>query len=127
MSSCEPYKLPNNLQKCRKKCVELWRKFVHSYLVNYCSLLRCRTSEGQAFIQEPECTPSSPKPLHKHPYICRHTVTAHFFQLTNKVLTLLALIIACTGVHCGLKYQQWPMKQTLAVDQKGCQWHPVPI
>ena len=55
------------------------------------------------------------------------TATAHFTQMTNKVLTLLALIITCTGVHFGLKYQHWPMKQTLAVDQKGCQWCTVPI
>jgi hypothetical protein len=110
MSRCEPFKLPKNLQKCRKKCVEVWRKFVHSYLVNYCTLLRCRTSEGQAFIQEPDV------PLHLLNLICKHTVTAHFFQLTNKVLTLLALIITCTGVRCGLKYQHWPIKQIPAVD-----------
>jgi len=42
-------------------------------------------------------------------------------------LTLLALTIACSGIHCGLKYQHWPMKRTLVVDQKGCQWHTVPI
>ena len=70
-------------------------------------------------------------PPHTHIYIYIYiyvdTATAHFTQLTNKVLTLLALIITCTGVHCGLKYQHWPMKQTLAVDQKGCQWHTVPI
>ena len=60
-------------------------------------------------------------PLHKHQYICRHLVTAHFSQLTNTVLTLLALSIACSGVHCGLKYQHWPMKRTLVVDQEGCQ------
>jgi len=54
--------------------------------------------------------PPPPKPLHKHPYICRHVITAHFSQLTNTVLTLLALTIASPGVHCGLKYQHWPMK-----------------
>ena len=67
------------------------------------------------------------KPLHKNQYICRHLVTAHFSQLTNMVLTLLALNIACSGVHCGLKYQRWPMKRTLVVDQKGCQWRTLPI
>ena len=61
------------------------------------------------------------------PCICRHTATAHFSQLTNKVLTLLSLNTACTGVHCGLKYQHWPMKQILAVDQEGFQWRTVPI
>ena len=66
-------------------------------------------------------------PLHKHRYICGHLMIAHFSQLTNMVLTLLALTIACSGVHCGLKYQHWPMKQTLSVDQKGGQWHTVPI
>jgi len=55
------------------------------------------------------------------------TVNVNFSQLTNMVLTLLALTIACFGVHCGLKYQHWPMKQTVVVDQKGCQWHTVPI
>jgi len=43
------------------------------------------------------------------------------------VYTLIALFIAGTGIHCGLKYQQWPMKQSLVVDQKGFQWHTVPI
>jgi len=69
----------------------------------------------------------TPEPLHKHRYIRRHLVTAHFSRLTNTVLTLLALTIACSGVHCGLKYQRWPMKQTLVVDQKGCQWCTVPM
>ena len=83
--------------------------------------------EGQASIQEPECTPTSPKPLHKHRYICRHTVTAHYPQVTNKVLTLHSLIIACNGDHCWLKYQHWPMKQALVVEKEGCQWHTAPI
>ena len=51
---------------------------------------------------------------------CRYVVTAQFSQLTNKVLTLRALIITCSGVHCGLKCQHWPMKRTLVDDQKGC-------
>jgi len=34
------------------------------------------------------------------------------------VLTLLALTITCSGVHCGLKYQHCPMKRTPVVDQK---------
>jgi len=42
-------------------------------------------------------------------------------------LTQLALIIADSGVHCGLKYQHWPMKQKLFLDQKGCHWRTVPI
>jgi len=89
-------------------------------------MLCCRALQGQAFVQEPECTTPAPKPLHKTD-IYVETVTAHFTHLTNKVLTLLALIIACTGVHCGLKYQHWHMKQTLAVDQKGFQWRTAPI
>jgi len=72
-------------------------------------------------------TPPPPKPLHKHRYICRHLVTVHFSQLTSMVLTLLALTIACSGLHCGLKYQPWPMKRTLVVDQKCCQWCTIPI
>jgi len=68
-----------------------------------------------------------PKPLHKHRHKCRQLVTVHFSQLTNTVVTQLAASIACTGVHCGLKYQHWPMKRSLVVDQKGCQWHTVPI
>jgi hypothetical protein len=48
-------------------------------------------------------------------------------QLTNKFQTLLSLFLTCTGVHCGLKYQHQPMKQTLIVDQKGFQWCVVPI
>jgi len=43
------------------------------------------------------------------------------------VLTLCALIIAHSGVRCGLKYQHWPMKRTLVIDQKFCQWHTVSI
>jgi hypothetical protein len=66
-------------------------------------------------------------PLHKHQYICRYLVNAHFSQLTNMVLTWLALIIACPRVHCGLKYQHWPMKQKLFLDQKGCQWRTAAI
>jgi hypothetical protein len=68
-----------------------------------------------------------PKPLHIHQYILRHLVTPRFSQMTNTVLTLLALTIACSGLHCGLKYQHWPMKRTLVVDQKGYQRHIVPI
>ena len=72
--------------------------------------------------------PPPPKPLHKHRYICQTLlVTAHFSQLTNTVLTLLATVIACSGVHCGLKYKHWPMKHKLFLDQKGCQWRTVPI
>ena len=41
--------------------------------------------------------PSPPKPLHKHQYILRHLVTAHFSQLSNTVLTLLALTIVLCG------------------------------
>ena len=106
VSCSEPFKLLNNLQRCRKQCVDISRSFVHAYLVNCCGLLLlcCRTLEDQAFIQEPECTPPPPKHLHTHRYICRHIAIAHFFQLTNKVLTLLALITACTGVHFELKY-----------------------
>ena len=106
---------------------EVSRNVVDAFSVNCCGMLSCRTLECQAFIQVPECTPQFPKPLHKHRYICRHIAIAHFFKLTNKVLTLLPLIVACNGVHCGLKYQQWPMKQILAVGQKGFQWHTVPI
>ena len=71
--------------------------------------------------------PSLPKPLHKHRYTRRHFIIAHFSQLTNMVLILLGLTIACSGVHGGLKYQHWPMKRTLVVDQKGCQWCTAPI
>jgi hypothetical protein len=51
----------------------------------------------------------------------------HLSQLTNKVQTLLALFTACSGDYCGLKYQQWPKKQKLFVDHKGCQLCNVPI
>ena len=74
--------------------------------------------------------PPSPKPLHKHRYIYIYldtSLTAHFSQLTNTVLTELAMVIACSGVHCGLKYKHWPMKQKLFLEQKGCQWRTVPI
>jgi len=68
-----------------------------------------------------------PKPLHKHGYIRRHLVTVHFSQMTNMVLTLCALIIARSGVHCVLKYQHLYMKPKLFLDQKRCQWRTVPI
>ena len=47
--------------------------------------------------------PPPPQPLHKHQYIyiCRHLVNARFSQLTNTVLTLLALTIACSGFTVG--------------------------
>jgi len=51
--------------------------------------------------------PPPPKPLHIHWYIRRHLVTAHFSQLTNMVLTLLALTIPCSGLHCGLNIKHW--------------------
>jgi len=41
--------------------------------------------------------------------------------------TQLALFIAHPAVHCGLKYQQWPMTRTLVTAQKGRQWCTVPI
>ena len=59
-----------------------------------------------------------PKPLQKHQYTHRNLVTMHFSKLTKMVLTRLAFIIACSGVHCGLKNQHWPMKRKLFLDQK---------
>jgi len=41
--------------------------------------------------------------------------------------TQLTFFIIGPEIHCGLKYQHWPMQQTLVADQKGCQWHTVPI
>ena len=55
------------------------------------------------------------------------SLTAHFSQLTNTVLTQLAMDITYSGFHCGLKYKHWPMKQKLFLDQKGCQWRTVHI
>jgi hypothetical protein len=72
-------------------------------------------------------------PLHllnpsEYPDLYVNTQQRHILsQLTNKIQTLLAWFIACSGFHCGLKYQHWPMKRTLVVDQKGCQWCTVPI
>jgi len=40
---------------------------------------------------------------------------------------MITWFIAGTEVNCGLKYQHWPMKQTLVVDQKGCPWRTVLI
>jgi len=52
--------------------------------------------------------PLTPKPPQTPIYI--HLVTARLSLLTNTVLTLLTLTIACSGSHCGLKYQHWPTK-----------------
>jgi hypothetical protein len=72
--------------------------------------------------------PPPPKLRHKHQYIYIDiSLTAHFSQLTNTVLTQLAMAISCSGFHCGLKYRHWPMKQKFFLDQKGCQWHNVPM
>jgi len=72
--------------------------------------------------------PPPPKPHHKHRYIYTiYSLTAHFSQLTNTVLTQIAMAIAWSGVRCGLKYKHWSVKQKLFLDQKGCQWHTVPI
>ena len=117
----------NDLYIRHKQCVEVWRNFVHSYSVNWCGSLCFRTHDGQTFIQEPECTPSTSWTPPQTPIYMQTLSSCAFSQLTNMVLTLLALIIVCSGVHCGLKYQHWPMKQTLVVDQRGCQWHTVPI
>jgi hypothetical protein len=35
-------------------CVEVWRNFVHSYLINCIGMLSCRNLEGQGFFVEPE-------------------------------------------------------------------------
>ena len=72
-------------------------------------------------------SPNVPPAPPKHRYIHRHLVTAHFSQLTNWVLTLLALIIARSGVHIGLKYQHWPMYRKLFSDHIVCQWPTAPI
>jgi hypothetical protein len=45
----------------------------------------------------------------------------------TRLTVVLALTMAWSGLQCGLKYQYWPMKHTLVVDQKGCQWRTVPI
>jgi len=72
--------------------------------------------------------PPPPKPLHRHRYIyIDSSLTAHFSQLTNMVLTQLAMDIAYSAFHCGLKYKHWSVKQKLFLDQKGCQWRTVPI
>jgi len=71
--------------------------------------------------------PPPPKPLYKHRYKHRHLVIANFLQLTNTDLTQLVLIFAHSEVHCGLKYQHWPMKRKLFLYQKGCQWRTIPI
>jgi len=36
--------------------------------------------------------------------------------------TQLAFFIACSGSHCGLKYQHRPTNRTLVVVQHGCPW-----
>jgi len=67
------------------------------------------------------------QPLQKPWFICQHIATAQLFQWVILFQTQLAFFIACPAVHCGLKYQHWPMNWTLVVAQKGCQWHTVPI
>ena len=57
-SSFKPLTL-NDLYMRRKLCVEVWSNFVHSYSVECCGSRCFSTLEGQAFIQEPECTPST--------------------------------------------------------------------
>ena len=51
-------------------------------------------------------------------HVSRHLVAVHFSNLTKKVLALLVWIIACSGIHCGLKYQHWPRKRKIFRDQK---------
>ena len=106
-------------------------QFFHSYSVDCCGLQCFRTFEVQAFKQEPECTPLyllNPS-TNTEIYIYIDTsLTAHFSQLTNMVLTLPATFIACSGVHCGLKYKHCPMKQKLFLNQKvRLQGRTVPI
>jgi len=60
--------------------------FVRSYLVNCCGMLCIWTLEGQAFIQGPECTPSTSLTPPKHIYMSPLLTTASFSQLTNTVL-----------------------------------------
>jgi hypothetical protein len=75
-------------------------------------------ASGPLKVRSQNVAPPPPKPLHKHQYVCRHLVTVHFSQLTYTVLTLLVLIIPCSGVQCGLKYQHWPMKRNLFLTRK---------
>ena len=69
--------------------------------------------------------PSTNTDIYIYIYI-ESSLTAHFSQLTNMVLTQLAMAIACCGVRCGLKYKHWPMKQKLYLVQKSCQWRTLP-
>ena len=71
-------------------------------------------------------SPPPTKPLQKPWFICRHIATAQFCQWVMLLATQLGLFIACSGVHCGLKYQHWPMNQTLVVVQQGFQWRVYP-
>jgi len=67
-----------------------------------------------------QCVPPlPPKPLHKHQYIRyirRHLVTAHFSQLTNMVLALLALD------YCLLWNSMWAEISTLAYEANSSCW-----
>ena len=45
------------------------------------------TLQARLSFRSQNVPPPPPKPLHKHRYIGRHLVTAHFTQLTNTVLT----------------------------------------
>ena len=78
------------------------------------------------FFRSQNVPPPRPKPLHKDWYICRHLGTAHFSQLTNTVVTLCALIMLALGFTVSWNINTGLLRRTL-VDQKGCQWHTVPI
>ena len=133
---------PNNLQRCRAVSpINRWMTYkdITNSVLKFWGILftpiwlaavACYDAgplKVRPSFRSQSVPPPPPKPHHKHRYTHRHLGNVHFSKLTNTVLTLPALTITCYGVQCGLKYQHWPMKWTLVVDQKGCQWHTVPI
>jgi len=124
----EPFKLLNDLCRGRKQSVEFRRNFFHSYLI-YCWVLqKCRTLEGQGFFLEPESNPStSLTPPNTLIYMSTHNNYAFCPSWLIQFQKQPALFITRIAVHCGLKYQHWPMNRTLTVDQKCFQWLTEPI
>jgi hypothetical protein len=66
-------------------------------------------------------------PLHKPWFIFCHIATAQFFEWVMLSQTHLTFVYCLPCSSLGLKYQQWCMKRTKIVAQRGCQWCTVLI
>jgi len=92
------------------QCVEVWRNFVFTPIWNTTVFwYAARPLKFRVSLCNRNGSSPPPKPLQKPRFICRHIAMAQFCQWEMLLATQLALFLTCPAVHCGLKYQHWPM------------------